>query len=86
MVLIACSCFLIFSILYTCPIIPSSTKFEYYDSEVGDDYYDEYITKLYENDYTEKKRNLGGYYSSEYYESEEYSNPEGNFNKTLDST
>ena len=86
MVLITSSCFLIFLNFHTCSIIPSSTKFEYYDSEVGDDYYEEYITKLYENEYTEKKRNLGGYYSSEYYESEEYSNPEGNLNKTIDST
>ena len=58
----------------------------YYNSEGYDNYYEENIPKLSENEYTERKRNLGGYYSSEYYESKEYSNPEGNFNNTLDFT
>ena len=58
----------------------------YYDQDGYDNYYEENIPKLSENEYTERKRNLGGYYSSEYYESKEYSNPKGNFNNTLDFT
>ena len=58
----------------------------YYDSYGDDNYYEENIPKLSENEYTGTKRNLDGYYSSEYYESKEYSNPEGNFNNILDFT